>query len=1550
MTLSTAGTNTIDSLLLYSLTSLSCIHCSWSYSRVNYNQLSITLFSHQSELYPLLVVVLQGQLQSTLYYFILLPVWAVSTARGRTPGSTTINSQLLYSLTSLSCIHCSWSHSTVNYNQLSITLFSHQSELYPLLVVVLHGQLQSTLNYFILLPVWAVSTARGRTPGSTTINSLLLYSLTSLSCIHCSRQGQLQSTLYYFIVSPVWAVSTARGRTPGSTTINSLLLYSLTSLSCIHCSRQGQLQSTLYYFILLPVWAVSTVRGRTPGSTTINSLWLYSLTSLSCIHCSRQGQLQSTLYYFILLPVWAVSTACGRTSGSTTINSLWLYSLTSLSCIHWSYSRVNYNQLSITLFSYQSELYQLSMAGTTTINSLLLYSLTSLSCIHCSWSYSRVNYNQLSITLFSHQSELYPLLVVVLQGQLQSTLYYFILSPVWAVSTVRGRDNYNQLSITLFSYQSELYPLFVVVLQGQLQSTLYDFILSPVWAVSTVRGRDNYNQLSITLFSYQSELYPLLVVVLQGQLQSTLYYFILSPVWAVSTGRTPRSTTINSLLLYSLTSLSCIHCSWSYSRVNYNQLSITLLSHQSELYPLFVVVLQGQLQSTLYYFILSPVWAVSTGRTPRSTTINSLLLYSLTSLSCIHCSWSYSRVNYNQLSITLFSHQSELYPLLVVVLQGQLQSTLYYFILSPVWAVSTGRTPRSTTINSLWLYSLTSLSCIHCSWSYSRVNYNQLSITLLSHQSELYPLFVVVLQGQLQSTLYYFILSPVWAVSTARGRTPGSTTINSLLLYSLTSLSCIHCSRQGQLQSTLYYFILLPVWAVSTVRGRTPGSTTINSLLLYSLTSLSCIHCSWSYSRVNYNQLSITLFSHQSELYPLLMVVLQGQIQSTLYYFILSPVWAVSTARTPGSTTINSLLLYSLTSLSCIHCSWSYSRVNYNQLSITLFSHQSKLYPLLVVVLQGQLQSTLLLYSLTSLSCIHCSWSYSRVNYNQLSITLFSHQSELYPLFVVVLQGQLQSTLYHFILSPVWAVSTARGRTPVSTTINSLLLYSLTSLSCIHCSWSYSRVNYNQLSITLFSYQSELYPLLVVYSRVNYNQLSNTLFSYQSELYPLLVVVLQGQLQSTLYHFILSPVWAVSTVRGRTPGSTTINSLLLYSLTSLSCIHCSWSYSRVNYNQLSITLFSHQSELYQLLVVVLQGQLQSTLYYFILSPVWAVSTACGRTPGSTTINSLSLYSLTSLSCIHCSWSYSRVNYNQLSITLFSHQSELYPLFAAGTTTINSLLLYSLTSLSCIHCSWSYSRVNYNQLSITLFSHQSELYPLFVVVLQGQLQSTLYYFILSPVWAVSTVRGRTPGSTTINSLLLYSLTSLSCINCSWSYSRVNYNQLSITLFSYQSELYPLLVVVLQGQLQSTLYYFILSPVWAVSTVHGRVNYNQLSITLFSHQSELYPLLVVVLQGQLQSTLYYFILLPVWAVSTARGRTPGSRQTPSSTGWVRQPSPGCPPRSYTSGDSKHSHVNRGRKEGNVLFNDALNTFYLRLYGVRYMVKDHSDSERKPAAATT
>ena len=34
---------------------------------------------------------------------------------------------------------------------------------------------------------------------------------------------------------------------------------------------------------------------------------------------------------------------------------------------------------------------------------------------------------------------------------------------------------------------------------------------------------------------------------------------------------------------------------------------------------------------------------------------------------------------------------------------------------------------------------------------------------------------------------------------------------------------------------------------------------------------------------------------------------------------------------------------------------------------------------------------------------------------------------------------------------------------------------------------------------------------------------------------------------------------------------------------------------------------------------------------------------------------------------------------------------------------------------------------------------------------------------------------------------------------------------------------------------------------------------------------------------------------------------------------------------------------KRENFFLFNDALNTFYLRLYGVRHMVKDRSDSQK-------
>ena len=40
---------------------------------------------------------------------------------------------------------------------------------------------------------------------------------------------------------------------------------------------------------------------------------------------------------------------------------------------------------------------------------------------------------------------------------------------------------------------------------------------------------------------------------------------------------------------------------------------------------------------------------------------------------------------------------------------------------------------------------------------------------------------------------------------------------------------------------------------------------------------------------------------------------------------------------------------------------------------------------------------------------------------------------------------------------------------------------------------------------------------------------------------------------------------------------------------------------------------------------------------------------------------------------------------------------------------------------------------------------------------------------------------------------------------------------------------------------------------------------------------------------------------------------------------------------------SHHEQERRKEFFLFNDVLNTFYLRLYGVRHMVKDHSNSER-------
>ena len=49
---------------------------------------------------------------------------------------------------------------------------------------------------------------------------------------------------------------------------------------------------------------------------------------------------------------------------------------------------------------------------------------------------------------------------------------------------------------------------------------------------------------------------------------------------------------------------------------------------------------------------------------------------------------------------------------------------------------------------------------------------------------------------------------------------------------------------------------------------------------------------------------------------------------------------------------------------------------------------------------------------------------------------------------------------------------------------------------------------------------------------------------------------------------------------------------------------------------------------------------------------------------------------------------------------------------------------------------------------------------------------------------------------------------------------------------------------------------------------------------------------------------------------------------------------PTRYHIPWTSYASEEKEGRK---FLFNDALNTFYLQLYGVRHMVMDHSNSER-------
>ena len=91
-----------------------------------------------------------------------------------------------------------------------------------------------------------------------------------------------------------------------------------------------------------------------------------------------------------------------------------------------------------------------------------------------------------------------------------------------------------------------------------------------------------------------------------------------------------------------------------------------------------------------------------------------------------------------------------------------------------------------------------------------------------------------------------------------------------------------------------------------------------------------------------------------------------------------------------------------------------------------------------------------------------------------------------------------------------------------------------------------------------------------------------------------------------------------------------------------------------------------------------------------------------------------------------------------------------------------------------------------------------------------------------------------------------------------------------------------------------------------------------------------------------------LLVVHQADKAGGLAGGVQQATSSQG-LHKRTHGPVGRIFILKQPKHSqhdtllYLFRTRKEGNVLFNDALNTFYLRLYGVRHMVKDHSHSEK-------
>ena len=167
-------------------------------------------------------------------------------------------------------------------------------------------------------------------------------------------------------------------------------------------------------------------------------------------------------------------------------------------------------------------------------------------------------------------------------------------------------------------------------------------------------------------------------------------------------------------------------------------------------------------------------------------------------------------------------------------------------------------------------------------------------------------------------------------------------------------------------------------------------------------------------------------------------------------------------------------------------------------------------------------------------------------------------------------------------------------------------------------------------------------------------------------------------------------------------------------------------------------------------------------------------------------------------------------------------------------------------------------------------------------------------------------------------------------------------LHITSLSYQSNFYILLLPSPTNPV-FTYYYFPLIPV------------QFLHITSLSYQSNFYILLLHSSTNPI-FTYYYFHLQPIQFLHIITSLFYQSNF------YILLPSPTNPIFTYyfplqpiqvlhiTSLSNQSSFYillpspTREREiERNVSFNDAVNTFYLRLYGIRYMVKDHSDSEK-------